>query len=113
MYFTPGPKPPSYNDYQYGPSSVNNQTHNDVSTSGAKKFHYANTPQKNKYEYGMFSRRFVPGNGNKTNLSAYGANHLNKSSRMMSQNNSSINIGGVLLNTEQLFSEEMIFLLSD
>ena len=32
---------------------------------------------------------------------------------MMSQNNSSINIGGVLLNTEQLFSEEMIFLLSD
>jgi len=31
----------------------------------------------------------------------------------MSQNNSSMNIGGGLLNSEQLFSEEMIFLLSN
>lgn len=80
-----------YNDYQ----NINN-----VSASNSKKFHYANnTSQTNKYEYGMFSRRYVPGNTSKTNISAYGANLLNKSSRMMSHNNSSMNVAGGLLNT--------------
>jgi hypothetical protein len=46
----------------------------------------------------MFSRRFVPGN-NRNNTSGYGPNMINKSSRLMSQNNSSINVGGGLLNS--------------
>lgn len=45
----------------------------------------------------MFSRRFVPGN-NKTNNSFYGQNTFQRS-RVMSPNNTSMNIGGGLLNS--------------
>ena len=48
----------------------------------------------------MFSKRYVQNNtASRNNISVNGPNFLNKSSRMLSQNNSMINVGGGLLNS--------------
>jgi hypothetical protein len=90
-----------FNDYECIPSLRQPQPQTQNARTPIDSYYFSSQNPKNKKEYGMYSRRYLP----KENVS-------NISRSRVSQNMSTTYNGG-FLSEEKLYNEEMLFLLSE